>query len=869
MLTDIEGSTAMWREQPQAMLAAVQRHREIVHAGILRYGGYLPKDQGEGDSVFAAFDRPTHAVAAAISIQRGLGSEDWPTGIEVRIRIGLHSGEAEMREGNYFGSSVSRTARLRALAWGGQVLLSRATVSLVQDNLPAEASLVDLGAQSLKGFETQENVYQLMHPDIESDFPPLQARESAPNNLPVLLTTFVGRTEEMDVVKDMLSRSRLVTLTGTGGTGKTRLAIEAAKEILGEYEDGVHIADLATVMDHNLVLSTITHSMGIYEHPGQSTFDNLVQFLRDKQILLILDNFERVLDAAPQVSDLLRLSPRLSVLVTSRASLRLSGEQEYSIPPLRLPDPEVTSTLEEALSVEAVRLFVERAQAAAFNFKLTDENASIVAAICRRLDGLPLAIELAAAHVKLLPLEMLSARLDSRLDALRGGARDLPARQQTLRNLIDWDYSMLSPGRQALFRRLSVFAGGFTLEAAMEVVGELEGVDIVEGLESLIDGSLLRHGEWGLGYRFWMLQTIRDYAADALESSAESDEAKERHARYFIDMAVEAETHLRGANQVEWLDRLEIEHDNLRAALHWTHEKEDPHNELVLVGALSYFWSTRGHISEGLRWIRGVLERSDGRNDHRAKVLSGAGLLARARGDYDEARELLSENLALYEELGDDVGRATTIKDLANIEIDEGSPEAGGKLYEDALAIFRQLGDTAGVAQVLNNLGVVAQASGDPELALERYGESWALLNELGDKQGLARSLMNQGSAYRDAGEVEHAIEILKDSMLLWRELEDRWDAADCVEDLGASYAELGLMKESTILYGYADALRTEIGAVRPPFEHESYAKRIGVLRDQLGEDDFESAWRKGAAMSLDEAADYALGIGGSPPPSI
>jgi predicted ATPase/class 3 adenylate cyclase len=867
MLTDIEGSTAMWREQPQAMLAAVQRHREIVHDGIQRFGGFLPRDQGEGDSVFAAFDRPTHAVAGAISIQRALGSETWPTGTDVRIRIGLHSGEAEMREGNYYGSSVSRTARLRALAWGGQVLLSRATVSLVQDNLPAGASLTDLGPQSLKGFETQENVYQLLHPDIEREFPPLQARESAPNNLPVLLTTFVGRTEEMAVVKDLLSRSRLVTLTGTGGAGKTRLAIEAAKEMLGEYEDGVHLVDLATVMDHNLVLSSITHSMGIYEHPGQSTFDNLVQFLRDKQILLILDNFERVLDAAPQASDLLRLCPRLSVLVTSRASLRLSGEQEYSIPPLRLPDKDAATTFDEVLSVEAVRLFVERAQAASFSFKLTEENASIVASICHRLDGLPLAIELAAAHVKLLPLEMLSARLDSRLDALRGGARDLPARQQTLRNLIDWDYSTLSPGRQALFRRLAVFAGGFTLEAAMEVVDELEGVDIVEGLESLIDGSLLRHGEWGEGYRFWMLQTIRDYAADALESNAESAEAKERHARYFIELAVEAETHLRGANQVEWLDKLESEHDNLRAALHWTHEQEDPHSELVLVGAMSYFWSTRGHISEGLRWIRGVLDRSDGRNEHRAKVLSGAGLLARARGDYDEAEKLLSENLSLYEELGDDIGRATTIKDLANIEIDKGNSQGGGKLNEESLEIFRELGDNEGIAQVLNNLGVVAQALGDPELAIERYLESFDLLTDLGDKQGLARSLMNQGSAHRDAGDIEHSIELLKDSMVLWLELEDRWDASDCIEDLGAAYAELGLHKEATTLYGYADALRAEIGAVRPPFEYESYDKRVRRLREELGEDEFNEVWRKGAAMSLDEAADYALGVWGSTAP--
>jgi predicted ATPase/class 3 adenylate cyclase len=868
MLTDIEGSTTMWREHPQSMLAAVQRHREIVHEGMQRYGGYLPKDQGEGDSVFAAFDRPTHAVAASISIQRALAAEEWPEGTDVRIRIGLHSGEAEMREGNYFGSSVSRTARVRALAWGGQVLLSRATVSLVQDNLPSGAALLDLGPQELKGFETQENVYQLTHPEIESDFPPLQARESSPNNLPVLLTTFVGRTEEMAVVKDLLSRSRLVTLTGTGGTGKTRLAIEAAREMLGEYEDGVHVVDLATVMDHNLVLSSVTHSMGIYEHPGQSTFENLVQYLRDKQMLLILDNFERVLDAAPLISDLLRLCPRINVLVTSRASLRLTGEQEYSIPPLSLSDPDDGLTMDDALKIESVRLFVERAQAASFNFKLTEENAATVAAICRRLDGLPLAIELAAAHVKLLPLEMLSARLDSRLDVLRGGARDLPARQQTLRKLIDWDYSMLSPGRQALFRRLSVFAGGFTIEAAMEVVDELDGVDIVEGLESLIDGSLLRHGEWGPGYRFWMLQTIRDYAGDALKKSSEDDEARERHSRYFIELAVEAETHLRDADQVEWLDRLEIEHDNLRAALHWAHEQSDPHKELVLVGALAYFWSTRGHINEGLRWIRGVLERSQGlRTCDRAKVLSGAGLLARARGDYEEASELLEENLSLYAELGDDVGRAETIKDRANIEIDRGNTEAGGKLYEDALVIFREMRNVAGIAQVLNNLGVVAQASGNPELALERYRESWALLNDLGDKQGLARSLMNQGSANRDAGDVEHAIELLKDSMLLWRELEDRWDAADCVEDIGACYSELGLLKESATLYGYADALRDEIGAVRPPFEVESYEKRIDALRTDLGDEEFSAAWRKGAGMSLDEVVDYALGMGGAPAP--
>ena len=862
MLTDVEGSTRMWREYPETMFAAAGRHHEIIHGAVHRWGGSLPKDQGEGDSVFAAFARATDAVGAAIDIQRAFEQEPWPEGIEMRIRMALHTGEAEVREGNYYGTTVSRTARIRGLAWGGQTLLSQATKELSQDRLPAEAELRDLGSHVLKDFQRPEHVYQLNHPDLPEEFPPLQARESAPNNLPTMLTTFVGRSAEMESVEKLLRQGRLITLTGTGGSGKTRLAIEVARNVLDAFEDGVHLVDLASLQDPLLVLPTIAQSLSVHESPGQSTFEGLRQYLQGKKFLLILDNFERVAEAGSVVIDLLAACPDLTVMTTSRASLRVGGEREFLVGPLPLVDPSEVTDVAKLSESEAVRLFIERAQAAAFVFNPSEDNIRTVAEICYRLDGLPLAIELAAAQVKLLPLPVLKERLIQRPDALGAGVRDLPARQQTLRNLIDWDYELLPETEQALFRCLAVFANGFTFEAAQAIVKDIEGFDVVEGLGSLVDKSLLRHRPSGeIESRFFMLQTIRDYALEALHASGETDRVRENHAEFFTDLAERADAQLRGPDQVLWFSYLEVEHDNMRAALQWAKGQPDPKLELRLAGALVTFWSTRGYLSEGRRWIDGALARTeDETSAERAQLLSGAGVLERAHGDYKLARAHLVECLRLRKELGDDRGVASTLKDLANLHFDKGDLKGAHNLYEESLGIWRKLDDELGVAQALNNLGVVAQIDGRLEEALRWLSEAQDLFRRVGDKQGIARSMMNQGGVSRDLKNYDRAAAFLMESLLLWRELGDKWDATDCLEDLAATYLEQDRYLSAATIYGAAEALREEIGAQRAPFEVNTYETRLADLREQMGDAEFNRAWNAGAQMKMTEAIEFALG---------
>lgn len=871
MLTDVEGSTKMWREHPEAMFEAAARHHEIIHGAVHRWGGALPKDQGEGDSVFAAFARATDAVGAAIDIQRAFEREPWGEGIEMRIRMALHTGEAEVREGNYYGTTVSRTARVRGLAWGGQTLLSEATKELSQDRLPAAAELRDLGSHVLKDFQRPERVFQLVHPDLPGEFPPLQARESAPNNLPTLLTTFVGRSAEMEAVEKLLRQGRLITLTGAGGSGKTRLAIEVARNVLDAFEDGVHLVDLASLQDPLLVLPTIAQSMSIHESPGQSTFEGLRQYLQGKKSLLILDNFERVAEAGSVVTDLLAACPDLTVMTTSRASLRVGGEREFLVGPFPLVDPAETTDINKLSESEAVRLFIERAQAVAFVFNPTEDNIRTVAEICYRLDGLPLAIELAAAQVKLLPLPVLKERLIQRPDALGVGARDLPARQQTLRNLIDWDYELLPSDEQALFRSLAVFAGGFTFEAVQAVAKDIEGFDVFGGLGSLVDKSLLRHRPSGeIESRFFMLQTIRDYALDALNASHEADRVRANHADFFRKLAEHADSQLRGPDQVRWFSQLELEHDNMRAALQWARTEEDPELELRIVGALFTFWSTRGYLSEGRRWIDGALQRTAGQTSpERAQLLNGAGVLERAHGDYKLARSHLVEGLRLRKELRDDRGVATTLKDLANLHFDKGDLKGAHNLYEESLGIWRTLDDERGVAQTLNNLGVVAQIDGRLEEALRWLSESQNLFRRVEDKQGIARSMMNQGAVSRDLKDYDRAAGFLMESLLLWRELGDKWDATDCLEDLAATYHAQDRYQSATVILGAAAALRDEIGAHRAPFEAQSYEGRLVDLREKMGEPEFNRAWNAGAQMKMTEAVEFALGTreSGAPTP--
>jgi predicted ATPase/class 3 adenylate cyclase len=861
LLTDIEGSTAMWRSNPQAMLEAVTRHRKLIHRCVERYGGALPKDQGEGDSVFAAFERATDAVAAVLALQLALAEEQWPEGAPVRVRAAVHTGEAEVRDGNYYGSALSRTARIRALAWGGQTLMSRTTYQLVKDYLPEDCVARHLGGYSLKDFEEHEDVYQLSGGILRSDFPPLQVREVKPNNLPLLLTKFVGREREIAKLKALLRSARLLTITGAGGSGKSRLAIEVGREMLDDFEDGVHMVDLSPLDDHSLVLPTITRSLEIHENPGATTFESLTQFLRDRHMLLVLDSFERVIQAAPAIGELLNACPELVVVVTSRAPLRLRGEQEFPIPALGVPDLDHLPKDADLSSYEAVALFVERARAASFDLQIGPEDARVVAEICNRLDGLPLAIELAAVRVRLLPLKVLLDRLSRRLDLLKGGAQDLPARQQTLRGLIDWDYDLLAAHEQTLFRRLSVCAGGFTLDAAAAVaeVGEMEAF---EGVESLLAKSLLRRTGAGDGEpRFRMLETIREYALETLVAAGELEDAQRRHALFYLAFAEEARSHLRSADQIEWLRLIEIELDNMRSALRWAHEQPDPEIELRLTGALGMFWAFRGHVNEGRRWVEAALGRSTGHTTLlRANLLRAAANLARARADYEQGKALLEECLALQRKVGDDAGLAGALKDLANIHGDQGDITSARSLYESSLSYWRKLERPVGIHMTLNNLGYLAQVEGRLDEAIERFQEALTIARSIDDKTGIARLLMNLGSAMRERGDNSLAQRLLEESLLLWRDLGGKWDIVDAFEELAVVHTEQDNATGAATLLSVADALREAIGARRNLLESDAYEKHLNEVRARMSDSAFDAAWKEGRNMEMEQAVDFALG---------
>jgi predicted ATPase/class 3 adenylate cyclase len=551
LFTDIEGSTKLWEKNPEGMQAALARHDEVLRSAIEERGGFVFKTGG--DAFCAAFPTAPDALEAALSVQRALLEEESEIG-PLRVRMALHTGAAEERGGDYFGPPLNRVARLLSAGHGEQVLLSLPTQELVRDQLPAGAGLRDLGERRLKDLFRPERVFQLVASELPSEFPPLRTLDAFRNNLPVQPTPLVGREQEVAQVCERLRSPevRLLTLTGPGGTGKTRVGLQAAAELLEEYEDGIFFVSLADVTDPDLLASTIAEALGVTEGGDQPPEELLKGYLRDREILLVLDNFEQVLEAAPLLDELLSTALHLKVLATSRAALRLYGEHEFPVPPLSLPDPKRPLPPESLTQYEAVRLFVERAKAVKPDFSVTNENAPAVAEICVRLDGLPLAIELAAARIRLLPPKAMLARLGSRLKLLTGGARNLPERQRTLRGAIEWSYGLLPPEERTLFARLSVFAGGRTLDA-MEAICNPEGeLDVLEGVQSLLEKSLIRQEEGPEGEpRFLMLETIHEYAREKLEESKEAEETKAAHAGYFLAMSEEAEPELKGPDQLQ------------------------------------------------------------------------------------------------------------------------------------------------------------------------------------------------------------------------------------------------------------------------------------------------------------------------------
>jgi predicted ATPase/Tfp pilus assembly protein PilF len=716
-----------------------------------------------------------------------------------------------------------------------------------------------MGEHRLKDLIRPEHIFQLLAPGLPADFPPLKTLDNRPNNLPRQPTALIGRERATAEIVALLKRPEvaLVTLIGPGGTGKTRLALQVAADMLEEFSGGSWFVELASLTDHNLVASTIGHELGITEREGEPLLETLKTALQERQVLLVLDNFEQVMDATSLVTRLLKAAPGLKVLVTSRVALRVYGEKEYLVPPLSLPDTRPGHLPKPGVlsQYEAVRLFIERAQDVKSDFEVNNDNAPAVAEICARLDGLPLAIELAAARIRILPPQALLSRLSSRLKVLTGGARDLAARQQTLRAAIDWSYDLLDEGEKQLFRRMAVFQGGRTFEA-MEAVcnaDDLLDLVIIDGVELLLAKSLVQQREGSDGEpRFWMLETIHEYAREKLQESGEAEELEREHALYFMRLAEEAEPQLTGEQQLEWLNRLEDEQDNIRAALRWAIGRADHITggatqatesaqgmegtgaiEAVEVGlrlgaALWRFWNIKGYFNEGREQLSRLLEKArslagDKWKGQMARALNGAGNLAQWQGDYASARALHEESLAIRREIGDKSGISASLNNLGLVAQEQGNYSSAAVLFQESLAIDEELGDKWGVAMSLNNLGWAARQQGDYASARGLHEKSLAIFREVGDKWGIALSLGNLAYVSRQQGDYTSARSLDEESLAVRRELGDRRGVAWSLNNLGY----LALSQED---YASARSLREESLSI-----FEEIGDRSGVATSFYG----------------------------------
>ena len=750
LFTDIEGSTRLLQQLGERYADVLAECRQLLRSAFHQWNGHEVDTQG--DAFFIAFARATDAVAAAADGQRALANHPWPDGVIARVRMGLHTGEPHLASEGYVGLDVHRAARIMSAGHGGQVLLSRTTSDLVEHALPESVSLLDLGAHRLKDLQQPSTLFQLVIEGLVADFPPLKTLDSYPNNLSLQPTPFIGREKEVVAIQRKLLRQdvRLVTLTGPGGVGKTRLGLQVAAEVSEHFIDGTWFVSLAPLTNPDLVIPAIIQTLGLREAQDQSPLDQLKASLREKQVLLLLDNFEQVASAATQIADLLGTCSHLNVLVTSREALHVRAEQEFPVPALALPDPKHLPDLARLSQYDAVAIFIERAQAVQPDFQVTNANAPAVAEICARLDGLPLAIELAAARIKLFPPQSLLNRLGQRLPLLTSNVRDTPARQRTLRKTIQWSYDLLSAQEQRLFRRLSVFVGGCTWQA-IEAVSATFGDDtalVFETVASLINKNLLRQtASEEEELRLTMLETIREYGQECLAASREMDTTHEAHAAYYLALVEEATRGFKGRQQAEWLERIEGEHDNLRTAMEWSLDpaQAEPGIKMALrlCEAMEVFWDVRGLYSEGRAFLEQALKSGEGvAASDRARALNAAAGYANVQGDYDQGEALLLKSLVLYRQLGDTRGVASTLQGLGWVAQTKGNNIVTARLLlEESLELYRGFGDKEATAWLLENLADVVSVQGEYNRGQALFEESLTIFKELGNQRGIAYCL--------------------------------------------------------------------------------------------------------------------------------
>jgi predicted ATPase/class 3 adenylate cyclase len=810
LFTDIEGSTKLAQQFPDSLPSALEKHHKILREAIESNNGFV--FEIIGDAFCAAFENSIDAVKTSHDAQVNLNTEPWGE-VVIKARMGIHIGNVEWNGKRYMGYiTLARTARVMSAAYGGQVLISEDAYNQLTEKEITEISYRDLGNRRLKDILQPIKIYQLISKGLPSDFPPLKTLDARPNNLPVQLTSFIGREEEIKKIKELLKNTHLLTLTGPGGAGKTRLSLQVGADIIDEFANGVWFVELAPITDSVLLPNEILKELGIKEEPNKTLDETLTGYLKDKEILIILDNCEHLIDACAILTEnLLKACSKLKIIATSREALKCTGEQTYSILSLKTPNLKDELSLEQLSQYEAVSLFIERALAVNTKFRVTNVNAPALAGICSQLDGIPLAIELAAARVKVLTVEKIYERLNNRFSLLTGGKRTALPRQQTLRALIDWSYDLLSQEEKILWSRLSVFNDGWTLESAEEICSDdkVKKEEIFDLLCALTEKSIIIFDEEKDRYR--ILESLCQYGEERLKEVNEKDVILSKHLHYLMEFAESTEPKLKGSKAKEWLDKLEIEHGNLQAAIDWSLKDGDNEEGARIAGALAKFWDTRGYYTTGRRHVENILNNmKEISKISKAKILNCSGLLAVPQGDYNHAKMYHEESLTLLIQLDDKHGIAATLNNLGNVADHQGDFELAQKYHKESLSLSRKLGDKHGIAVSLNNLANIVDYLGDIELAGKYHKESLELYSELADKRGIASSLHNLGCVASEQGNYQQAQMYHIDSLYLRRVIGDKIGIAKSIQSLAkvafdlSDYDEaIKLYKESLELYRY------------------------------------------------------------------
>ena len=897
VFTDIEGSTGLLQTLGDGYREVLADHHRLVREAFATHGAF---ERGSaGDGLYFVFPTARAAVQAAIDGQLAITGHAWPDGVAIRDRMGLHTGEPQSASEGYVGLDVHRAARICAAGHGGQILISQTTRDLIAGELPPSISIADLGSHRLRSLDMPLRLYQVTCPGLAGDFPPPRTTDAPRNNLKLEVTSFVGRERELDQATRILEQSSLLTLTGPGGVGKTRIGLRLARVLLDRFEDGAWIVECGTLTDPAFVLPSVVSTIGLTEPAGRSLLAAIVDHLKGKRLLLVLDDCDPVLAECAELAEaLLRSCSGVRVVVTSREALGVPGEAILPIASLTTPELGSTVTAGDLGAVDACRLFVERARAVQPTFALTEQNARSVAQLCRRLDGIPLAIELAAARVRALPVEQIAARLDDRFRLLTGGSRAAAARHQTLRATIDWSYDLLTVPERAVLRRLSVFAGGATLEAAESVCAgdPVDPIEILDVLGRLVEKSLVFTDPTATEARFRLLETVREYARDRLVEADEGDTTLRRHRDWYLALVDEASpAFFHGPEPADWLPRLDREHDDLRAALDWCLDQPgEGRSGLRIAAGLWRYWEIRGHLTEGRGWLERMVEAVGGDvSPLLANALTGAGSLAFMQGDFRAASTFHEASLALHRQIGDRQSVAYAANNLANTAVQLGDHARARALYEETVALTRELGDVRGVAFGSINLADVATRQGDLDEARELHveilamirelGDRWmeafaidtfaratgragdreaaralhvealAILEEMGDRRGIARALTNLADLALSDGEIARARELFLQSLAIRQSLGDMPGLASAMEHLAGAVATDDA-EAAARLHGAAESLREAIRAMVPPQAAATHDQHLADLEVQLGSVRFEAARREGRLMTPNEA---------------